>query len=195
MRLLNDPKQKYYQKTKWNTCTWWAILFEASLLGYYERKLKENTGSQEQIDITTPLPCCVLWPHYFALLLVFLAIHIQLRFSIISSNVHLEINVTRGWHYDDVFPFFSEGQGTVPDLAAGHQEVVLRTQHILAQVVDPYKVGGNNRDFRLWTCNDMRKYSGDPKSDPLKTGKFWKPDVWKVIFCSAFRRVGTIAKL
>ena len=111
----------------------------------------------------------------------------------IPSNAYLEIDVTRGWHYDDVFSFFSEGQGTVPDLAAGHQEVVLRTQHILAQVVDPDKVGGNNRDFRLRTCNDMHKYSGDPKSDLLKIGKFWKRDVLKVRFCSGFGRAGTIA--
>ena len=98
-----------------------------------------------------------------------------------SSNVHLEINVTRGWHYDDVFPFFSEGQGTVPDLAAGHQEVVLRTQHILAQVVDPDKVGGNNRDFRLWTCNDMQiKWRSDIW--PFKDRNIWKLDILKVRF-------------
>ena len=99
----------------------------------------------------------------------------------IPSNAYLEIDVTRGWHYDDVFSFFSEGQGTVPDLAAGHQEVVLRTQHILAQVVDPDKVGGNNRDFRLWACNDMQiKWRSEIW--PFKDRNIWKLDILKVRF-------------
>jgi len=39
-------------------------------------------------------------------------------------------------HDDDELALLGEGQRRVADLAAGNDEVELRTQHILAQVVD-----------------------------------------------------------
>ena len=43
------------------------------------KEIKRKHWSSITNSFTTPLPCCVLCPHYIALLLVYIAIHIQLR--------------------------------------------------------------------------------------------------------------------
>ena len=61
----------------------------------------------------------------------------------------MEINVTCGRHDDDELPLLCEGQGAVADLATRDDEVELRTEHILAQIVDLDKVSCHNGNLGL----------------------------------------------
>ena len=52
-------------------------------------------------------------------------------------------------HDDDKLALFGEGQGAIPDFAAWNDEVKLRTEDVLAEVVDLYEVGGDDGDLCL----------------------------------------------
>lgn len=69
----------------------------------------------------------------------------------------LVVDVSCGRHDEDVLAAVRhEGQGAVMDLARGNQEVVLRAEDILAQVVDLNKVGGDERQLRLGSRHPER---------------------------------------